>query len=88
MVSANERLVGVPTLVTEATQFHKNTVAMNEALILSSLRQQELVDVTDSLNSKLQREITGRKQVEATLRESEERYRTVFEPSTPAMPPA
>jgi two-component system CheB/CheR fusion protein len=65
--------------MTEATQFHKNTVAMNEALILSSLRQQEFVDVTDALNSKLQREITERKLVEATLRESEERYRTLFE---------
>ena len=66
-------------MVTGTTQFHKNTVAMNEALILSSLRQQELVDVTDALNSKLQREIIERKQVEATLRESEERYRTLFE---------
>ena len=66
-------------MVTEATQFHKNTVAMNEALILSSLRQQELVDVTDALNSKLQREIIDRKLAEATLHESEERYRTLFE---------
>jgi len=65
--------------MTEATQFRKNTVAVNEALILSSLRQQELVDVTDALNSKLQREITERKLVEATLHESEERYRALFE---------
>jgi PAS domain S-box-containing protein len=63
----------------EAAQLHKNTVAMNEALILSSLRQQELVGVTDALNAKLQREIIERKLAEATLHESEERYRTLFE---------
>ncbi len=65
--------------MTEATQIHKNTVAMNEALILSSLRQQELIDVTDELNVKLRHEITERQRVEATLRESEHRYRTLFE---------
>ena len=65
--------------MTDATQFHKNTVAMNEALILSSLRQQELVSVTDELNAKLRREITERKLAEATLHESEERYRALFE---------
>ena len=65
--------------MTEATQLHKNTVAMNEALILSSLRQQELVGLTDELNAKLRREITERKVAEATLHESEERYRALFE---------
>src|SRR5665213_982337 len=65
--------------MTEAAQFHKNTVAMNEALILSSLRQQELVGVTDELNAKLRREIAERKLAEATLHESEERYRALFE---------
>ena len=65
--------------MTDVMLFHKNTVAMNEALILSSLRQQELVDVTDILNAKLQREITERKLAEAILHESEERYRALFE---------
>ena len=63
----------------EAAQFLKNAVAMNEALILSSLRQQELVSVTDALNAELQREVIERKLTEATLHESEERYRALFE---------
>ena len=64
--------------MTDVTLFRKNTVAMNEALILSSLRQQEIVDATDILNTKLQREITERKLAEATLHASEERYRALF----------
>ena len=65
--------------MTKATQSHQNTVAVNEALVLSSLRQQALVDVTNTLNAELQREIVERKSVEATLHESEERYRVLFE---------
>ncbi|WP_426038230.1 sensor histidine kinase [Brevundimonas sp. DC300-4] len=65
--------------VTKATQFHNDTVAMNEALVLSSLRQQELVGLTEELNAKLRREIIERKLAEATLHESEARYRALFE---------
>lgn len=65
--------------MTEATLFHKDMVAMNEALILSSLRNQELVDDAIALNAKLQREIAEREQVEATLRASEARFRMLFE---------
>ena len=63
----------------ETTQRHKDMVAMNEALILSSLRQQELVEITSALNLSLQREIAIRTQAEATLHESEERHRALFE---------
>ena len=65
--------------MTKATQSHQNTVAVNEALVLSSLRQQALADVTNTLNAELQREIVERKSAEATLHESEERYRVLFE---------
>lgn len=65
--------------MTEATQLHKNMVAMNEALILSSLRQQELADVTDALNARLQREIIEREAAQETLRASEARFRMLFE---------
>ena len=65
--------------MTEVGRLDPNIVAMNEALILSSLRQQELVDATDLLNTQLQREIVERRLAEVTLHESEERYRVLFE---------
>jgi signal transduction histidine kinase/ActR/RegA family two-component response regulator len=41
-VIANERPVGVMIQVTETAQLHEKTLAMNEALILGSVRQHEL----------------------------------------------
>lgn len=59
---------------------------MNEALLLGSVRQHELAEASDglskqlyALNIQLHREIDDRKQVEESLRLSEERLRTLFD---------
>jgi two-component sensor histidine kinase len=65
--------------VTETVQSRKKMLAMNEALVLGSVRQHELVEASELLNAQLQIEINERKQVEAALRESEERFHTLFE---------
>ena len=46
--------MGVMIQVTETAQFHEKTLAMNEALMLGSLRQHELTEAADSLNVQLQ----------------------------------
>ena len=56
-VLADERPVGVMIQVTETTQFHTQTLAMNEALMLGSVRQHELIEAADSSNVRLKEEI-------------------------------
>src|SRR5665213_3579047 len=64
--------------VPETVQSREKMLAMNEALMLGSLRQHELAEASALLNVQLQREINERKQVEAALRESEARYHSLF----------
>jgi PAS domain S-box-containing protein len=52
--------------------------AMNEALILGSVRQHELIEAAEDLNGRLLVEIAERKTAEVALRASEERYRSLF----------
>jgi PAS domain S-box-containing protein len=54
-------------------------VAMNEALILGSVRQHEFTEAAESLNAELKVEIAERKRAEENLRDSEIRYRRLFE---------
>lgn len=78
-LEATDAHVGIMIQVTETAKDHGKTVAMNEALVLGSLRQHELTEAAVRLNEQLHVEIIQRKRVEGTLRESEERFRTLFE---------
>ncbi len=78
--------VGIMVQVTETTPFHNQTIAMNEALIVSSVRQHELTESAEALNAQLQAEILHRKQVEEEkeiqgleIKASEHRYRGLIE---------
>ncbi|MET0261578.1 MAG: ATP-binding protein [Rariglobus sp.] len=64
-VQVEQRAGSVMVQVTETGHFHRQAVAMNEALILSSVRQHELTEEAENLNSRLQVQIAERKQAEA-----------------------
>src|SRR5450830_936421 len=74
-VLADERPVGVMIQVTETAQSQEETLAMNEALLLGSLRQHELTEAANSSNVQLQMEITERKLVEAEHKKLDQRLR-------------
>jgi PAS domain S-box-containing protein len=65
--------------LTETAEFHGKLVEMNEELMLRSMRQHELAEVALTANRRLEKEIAVRKEAEAELRESEKRYRTLFD---------
>jgi PAS domain S-box-containing protein len=56
--------------VTESAKIQEKTLAMNEALIIRSVRQHELTEAADSSNIQMQEEIGERKRTEAQLRAS------------------
>jgi PAS domain S-box-containing protein len=68
-VLEDEGLVGIMIQVTEITQLQEKTLAMNEALMLGSVRQHELTEASDKLNAQLQVEIAERKHAEQELSE-------------------
>ena len=49
-------------------QFQEMALALNEALLLGSVRQHELTEAAESLNTRLQAEIQERQQAEAEIR--------------------
>jgi PAS domain S-box-containing protein len=65
--AANLR-VGIMIQVTETTSFHRQATAMNEELVIRSVRQHELTQVAETLNAQLQAEIVQRKASELQYR--------------------
>ena len=69
-IRADGGLVGVMIQVAETAAFHDKAVAMNEALVLGSVRQHKLTETAENLNARLRVEIVERKQAEAALAET------------------
>jgi two-component system NtrC family sensor kinase len=61
-------VVGVLIQVTETTPFRQQVTAMNEALLIGSVRQHELAETAEALNVQLQTENKAREYTEAELR--------------------
>jgi two-component sensor histidine kinase len=59
-VTTNGCTSGVVIQVTETAPLHARTMAMNEALVLGSLRQHELTEMAEAANARLQKEIAQR----------------------------
>src|SRR5712691_11827379 len=68
--------------VTDTAQSHEMTLAMNEALMLGSVRQHELTEAAELSNAQLQKEIAERKRIEEQIgilaREAEHRTKNVL----------
>src|SRR6188768_3848865 len=52
--------------------------AINEALLIAGLRQHELAETAEKLNAELRAEMSERKRMEEALRQSEKRFRVLF----------
>ncbi len=61
--------VGVMLQVTETESLHEHTVAMNEELMISSVHQHELTEMSERLNEQLRNEIVARQKTTQELAE-------------------
>ena len=69
-VRDGEHIAGIMLQVNETVQYHESMLAMNEALVLGSLRQHEWTDAAESLNRQLRLEVAERTRAEEAARES------------------
>lgn len=92
VMDAEDRVAGLMMQVTETTVFQQQTKAMNEALLVSSVHQHELMEITQNQNGELERRVLARTQeleqlqddlrtlaVELNLAEQRERARIACE---------
>jgi signal transduction histidine kinase len=78
-LDANERPVGVIIQLAKAANFQQKGAEVNAALLIAGLRQHELAQESNTLNTLLRLEIAQREQTEKALRESEERLSIILE---------
>jgi two-component system, NtrC family, sensor kinase len=71
LLGANHNHLGIMIQVTQAAKFHDDAVAMNQALLLGSVRQHELTEAADLLNVQLQAAIILARKAEEALIGSE-----------------
>jgi signal transduction histidine kinase len=69
VLGAGGRIIGTLLQVTESTPFHQQVIAMNAALMIGSVRQQELADAAEEMNAQLQAEVVDRKRAEEEMRQ-------------------
>ena len=71
VLSVDNRTLGVMIQITETTRFRQDSIAMNQALLVGSVRQHELTEAAELLTTQLQKEIIARKRAEEALISSE-----------------
>ena len=71
--------LGVMLQITEASELQSQSVAMNQELMISAVRQHELSETADLLTAEMGREIERRRESEAELLFSEARLRLALE---------
>ena len=71
-VAPDGEIIGIVIQVTESTAAHQRTAAINQALIISSLRQHQLTAEADALNVQLHAEVVDRTRAEEELRRANE----------------
>ncbi len=74
-----ERPLGAMILITETSEFHQQATAMNQALMVSAVRQHELAEAADILAVQMSNEIAERKRSEQELGASESRLSLALE---------
>ena len=79
IVAPNGHIAGAMIQVTETTSHHNQSTAMNQALLVGSVRQHELTEASEFVNAQLRHEIAERKRAAKLLQESEQKYRALFD---------
>jgi diguanylate cyclase (GGDEF)-like protein/PAS domain S-box-containing protein len=79
LLCKDNQLRGIIIQLAEATSFHLNAVAMNQALMMGSVRQHELTEKSEKLLEQLQAEMLVSKTAHEALIGSQKRYLDLYE---------